>query len=39
MKITLKHTSVQMLLALLRASLHEREPEQTLFEGVSSDDW
>ena len=39
MKITLKHTSVQMLLALLRASLHEREPEQTLFEGVSADDW
>ncbi len=39
MKITLNHTSVQMLLALLRASLHEREPELAFFEGVSPEDW
>ena len=39
MKITLKHTSVQMLLALLRASLHEREPEQAFFENASPEDW
>ena len=39
MKITLKHNSVQMLLALLRASLHEREPELAFFEGVLPEDW
>jgi hypothetical protein len=39
MKITLKHNSVQMLLALLRASLHQREPELAFFEGVSQEDW
>ena len=39
MKITLNHTSVQMLLALLRASLHERDPEQAFFENASPEDW
>ena len=39
MKLMLNDTSVQMLLALLRASLHELEPEQNFFQGVSPDDW
>ena len=39
MKITLNHTSVQMLLALLRASLHERDIETEFFEHVSNLDW
>ena len=39
MKITLNHTSVQMLLALLRASLHERDIETDYFENASKDDW
>lgn len=39
MKITLKHNSVQMLLALLRASLHERDIEMSFFESASPDDW
>ena len=39
MKTMLNDTSVQMLLALLRASLHELEPEQAFFQGVSNDDW
>ena len=39
MRTTLNHTSVQMLLALLRASLHEREPEQAFFEKTSNEDW
>ena len=39
MKITPLNTSVQMLFALLRASLHEREAEQVFFQGVSTDDW
>ena len=28
-----------MLFALLRASLHEREPEQSFFRDVSGEDW
>ena len=39
MKITLKHNSVQMLLALLRASLHERDVEMSFFESASPEDW
>ena len=39
MKTMLNDASVQMLLALLRASLHELEPEQAFFQGVSNDDW
>ena len=39
MKTVALHTSEQMLFALLRASLHEREPEQGFFQGVSGEDW
>lgn len=39
MKMTPLNTVVQMLFALLRASLHERETEQAFFQGVSTDDW
>ena len=39
MKITPKNTHVQMLFALLRASLHEREPEVSFFQHVSDEDW
>lgn len=39
MKITLNHTSVQMLLALLRASLHEKDIETAFFEKASNEDW
>ena len=39
MKITLKHTSAQMLLALLRASLHEKDIETAFFDKASNEDW
>ena len=32
-------TSELMLLALLRSSLHEREPEASFFQNVSEEDW
>lgn len=37
--ITPSNTSVQMLFALLRASLHEQEIEQSFFHGISNEDW
>lgn len=37
-KITLT-TAEQMLFALLRSSLHEREAETSVFQGVTQDDW
>lgn len=39
MKPMLNDTSVQMLLALLRASLHECEPELDVFRQAADDDW
>ncbi len=38
-RITTSNASVQMLFALLRASLHEKECEQSFFQGVSNEDW
>ena len=38
-QITTSNTSVQMLFALLRASLHEKEIEQSFFQGASNEDW
>jgi len=39
MKILPLNTSVQMLFALLRVSLHEREPECSFFRDASGEDW
>ena len=36
---TPSNSSVQMLFALLRASLHEQEIEKSFFQGVSNEDW
>lgn len=38
-RITISDTSVQMLFALLRASLHETDIEQAYFMKVSNQDW
>ena len=39
MKGMTQNTSEQMLFALLRASLHQKEAEQTFFQQVSEEDW
>ena len=39
MKGIMLNTSEQMLLALLRSSLHEREPETNFFHNVTEEDW
>lgn len=39
MEPMLSHTSVQMILALLRASLHEHEPELDVFCQATVNDW
>ena len=39
MKTVALNTSERMLFALLRASLHQKEAEQTFFQQVSEEDW